>query len=504
MHKRFTAILAITLISGLAFGNESGTRSDLSPADLDRVRQVTTPTTDFSAAENFENLPGGAATTKKRINADIFSNFSANLSFEDQSRFKLGNALFRKLWVSSPSSTEASDGLGPLFNARGCQNCHLKDGRGHTPSGSGTDNAVSMFLRLSVPPRTEADRERLASRAATVVPEPTYGDQLQDFAVPGLKAEGRMVIDYTTLPVTLGDGSVVELRAPHYGVADLNYGPMAADVMLSPRVAPPMIGLGLLEQVPAADILAHADPLDADGDGISGRPNMVRNPETDTIELGRFGWKAGQATIKAQSAGAFAGDIGIATPLVMHPFGDCTAAQAECLALPTGEQERLGPSEAPDPVLDLVTFYSQNLAVPQRRKVSDAQVLRGKAAFYGIGCIGCHTPKFVTSRDAPEAALRFQLIWPYSDMLLHDMGEGLADNRPEGDADGREWRTAPLWGVGLTDKVSGHTQFLHDGRARNLTEAVLWHGGEAQAARDAFAAMSAAEREDLLAFVGSL
>lgn len=504
MHKRFTAILVITLMTGLAIGNESGTRSDLTPADLDRVRQVTAPTAEFSAPEDFEQLPGGSATTKKRINADIFSNFSANLSFEDQSRFKLGNALFRKLWVSSPASTEASDGLGPLFNARGCQNCHLKDGRGHTPSDSGTDNAVSTFLRLSVPPRTDAERTLLESHATNVIPEPTYGDQLQDFAIQGLKAEGRMVIDYTPLPVTLGDGSLVELRAPHYSVDDLGYGPMAADVMLSPRVSPQMIGLGLLEQVPAVDILAGADPDDRDGDGISGKPNMVRNPETGLVELGRFGWKAGQATIRAQSAGAFAGDIGISTPLVMHPHGDCTAAEAACLALPTGEQDRLGPSEAPDPVLDLVTFYSQNLAVPQRRKVGDAAVLRGKAAFYGAGCISCHTPKFVTSRDAPEAALRFQLIWPYSDMLLHDMGDGLADNRPEGEADGREWRTAPLWGVGLTERVSGHTQFLHDGRARNLTEAILWHGGEAQAARDAFAAMSEAERADLLDFVGSL
>jgi CxxC motif-containing protein (DUF1111 family) len=503
MHMRLTAILAITLLAGLAFGNEGGTRSDLTPDDLARVKRVTAPTTDFSKPENFEQLPGGKATVKKRINGDIFSFSSANLSFEQEEQFKLGNALFRKLWVSSPSSTQASDGLGPLFNARGCQNCHLKDGRGHTPSGA-DDDAVSMFLRLSVPAHTDAEMQALADGSAKVIPEPTYGGQLQDFAVPGLQAEGRMVIDYTDVPVTLGDGTVVTLRRPSYSVADLGYGPMAPNVMLSPRVTPQMIGLGLIEQIPVEDILAHADPDDADGDGVSGRPNRVRDPVTGEIALGRFGWKAGAASIRAQSADAFAGDLGISTPLVMRPHGDCMAAQAECLALPTGEQERLGPSEAPDPVLDLVTFYSQNLGVPQRRRAGDPTVLAGKAAFYGAGCASCHVPKFVTSRAGDNPALRFQLIWPYSDFLLHDMGEGLADHRPEGQADGFEWRTAPLWGIGLTETVSGHTEFLHDGRARNLTEAILWHGGEAQAARDAFAAMPQPEREALLKFVESL
>jgi CxxC motif-containing protein (DUF1111 family) len=504
MHMRLTAFLVITLLAGLAFGNEGGSRrTDLAAEDLARVARVTAPTTDFSKPENFEQLPAGKATVKKRVNGDIFSFSSANLTFEQEEQFKLGNALFRKLWVSSPSSTQASDGLGPLFNARGCQNCHLKDGRGHTPNGNG-DDAVSMFLRLSVPAHTDAEKQALLDGTQKVIAEPTYGGQLQNFAVPGLKAEGRMVIDYTDLPVTLGDGTLVTLRAPSYSVADLGYGPMAADVMLSPRVSPQMIGLGLVEQIPAADILVHADPDDADGDGISGRANMVLDPVTGEWEIGRFGWKAGAASIRAQSADAFAGDIGISTPLVMKPHGDCTEAEAECLALPTGEQERLGPSEAPDPVLDLVTFYSQNLGVPQRRDAADPQVLAGKAVFYGSGCASCHVPKYVTSRDGENPALRFQLIWPYSDFLVHDMGPGLADHRPEGQADGYEWRTAPLWGIGLTETVSGHTELLHDGRARNVTEAVLWHGGEAQAARDVFAAMPKAEREALIRFVESL
>jgi len=503
MHRVLTAALILILVAGMAIAGDASQRTDLSPKDLARVRAVTAPTADFTKAENFELLPGGAGTTKKLVNRDIFSQFSANLSFADQDRFNLGNGFFTKLWVAAPASTQASDGLGPLFNSRACQNCHLKDGRGHPPMGA-DDDGVSMFLRLSVPPHTAADRQLIASGDQNVIPEPTYGTQLQNFAVAGLKAEGQMTVTYTDLPVTLGDGSVVTLRAPHYGIADLGFGPMADDVMLSPRMAPPMIGLGLVEAIDEQDILAHADPDDSDHDGISGRANWVKSLETGKLELGRFGWKDGAPSIRTQAAEAFAGDIGIATPLNNKPYGDCTAAEADCLKLPTGEQAQLGVSEAPDPILDLVTFYSQNLAVPARRDIADPAVLRGKQAFYEAGCTGCHTPKFVTSRDATNEGQRFQLIWPYSDFLLHDMGPGLADNRPEAQATGSEWRTAPLWGIGLTQTVSGNTFFLHDGRARSLTEAILWHGGEAQKSRDAFAALPSTARDDLLAFLGSL
>ncbi len=503
MHKYFTALLVIVLCAGFGVAEDAPIRTDLTPEDLARVRAITAPTTDFTSAEQFEALPAGASTTKKLVNRDAFSHSSANLTFAQESDFKLGNALFRKVWVSSPASTLASDGLGPLFNARGCQNCHLKDGRGHPPE-TPEENAVSMFLRLSVPPQDASEQTLLDSRGVLLFPEPSYGEQLQVFAVPGLPAEGRMVIDYAEEPVTLGDGTTVTLRRPSYSIADLAYGPMSESVMISPRVAPPMIGLGLLEAVPQEDILVGADPDDHDGDGISGRPNWVTNIETGQVELGRFGWKAGAPSIRVQSASAFSGDIGIATPLVNRPYGDCTPAQPACLAMPNGEQAERGVSEAPDPVLDLVTFYSQNLGVPRRRSVDDPAVLRGKQGFYELGCISCHTPKFVTSRDAVTDAHKFQLIWPYTDMLLHDMGEGLADHRPEGVADGYEWRTPPLWGIGLTETVSGHTLFLHDGRARDLTEAILWHGGEAQAARDGFANLPKSQRDDLLAFLESL
>jgi CxxC motif-containing protein (DUF1111 family) len=208
--------------------------------------------------------------------------------------------------------------------------------------------------------------------------------------------------------------------------------------------------------------------------------------------------------VRQQSAEAFALDIGISTPEVPLPDGDCTPAQTACLERPNGVQKRLGDAEAPPPVMDLVTFYAENLAVPARRKASFPETLAGKRVFYETGCVSCHHPKFVTRRDAGNKAHAFQLIWPYSDFLLHDMGEGLADGQPVGVATEREWRTPPLWGIGLTKTVNGHTFFLHDGRARNLTEAILWHGGEAQAARDRFAALEKQDRDALLTFLESL
>jgi CxxC motif-containing protein (DUF1111 family) len=265
-----------------------------------------------------------------------------------------------------------------------------------------------------------------------------------------------------------------------------------------------MIGLGLVEQIHPADNLAHADPDDRDGDGISGKAAIVRDGISGELTLGRFGWKAQAASIRQQSADALAGDIGISSPEAPRHWGDCTEKEPDCLEMATGVQPRLGDTEAPSPVMDLITFYAQNLAVPARRDIADKQVLAGKKLFYEFGCTSCHTPKFVTRRDAPNKAQAFQLIWPYSDFLLHDMGEGLADGQQVGDATGSEWRTPPLWGIGLTERVNGHTFFMHDGRARNLTEAILWHGGEARAARDRFAGADAAERATLIKFLESL
>ena len=488
-----------TLARATDFASE---RTDLTPEDRRRVEAVTRPATSFADAEAYEAMQAGAATSINPVNGDAFSHMSANLPLDKGPDFQLGNALFRKLWVSAPSSTQASDGLGPLYNARSCQSCHLKDGRGHPPEGA--SDATSMFLRLARPARTTEERARLANGDVLNFPDPVYGEQLQDLAIPGLSAEGRMVISYTEETVPLAGGASAQLRRPAYAVADLAYGPLDPETTLSPRIAPPMIGLGLIEAIHEADILVHADPDDRDGDGISGRPAVVHDRIGGQTAIGRFGWKAQNATIRDQSASAFAGDIGISTPDDPRHFGDCTAAQPQCLARVNGVQPRLGDTEAPSPVLELVVFYSENLAVPARRKASMPEVLKGKELFYQAGCIACHVPKYVTRRNARDEAHAFQLIWPYSDFLLHDMGDGLADGQAVGMATGREWRTPPLWGIGLTQTVNGHSFFLHDGRARNLTEAILWHGGEAERARDAFASMQAEDRQSLITFLESL
>ena len=467
-----------------------------------RIATVTQPTQDFSKAEPYERRPAGAATVFKRLNRDAFSHPSANMDFKRQRDFRVGNGIFRKIWVSAPSSTTSSDGLGPLFNARACQRCHLKDGRGRPPAAG--ERAETMLVRLSIPPQTEPERAALREHRQATIPEPTYGGQLQNFSTQGILAEGDVTIAYEEVTVALADDEAVDLRKPIYGISGLHYGPLHPETMLSPRVAPPVIGMGLLEAISDADILAAADPEDRDGDGISGRANTVWSDEHDRPMLGRFGWKAGQPTVSQQAAAAFRGDVGISTPLYPLPHGDCTAAQEACQAAPHGGASAQNTVEASAAIFDLLTFYTRNLGVPARRDIGEPQVLEGKRLFYDANCIGCHTPKFVTRRDSIGEEQSFQLIWPYTDLLLHDMGEGLADGRPEGEANGREWRTPPLWGIGLTETVSGHTLFLHDGRARNLLEAILWHGGEAEAAKERVVAMTGEERAALLAFLRSL
>ncbi len=493
-------LLVRGLVAGFALlSAESAAARDA--ADALRVVEVTRLARDFSAPEAFERNAGGAATSLATPNANAFSQPSANMSFERQLQFHVGNGIFRKLWVSAPASTKSSDGLGPLHNARSCQSCHIKDGRGRPPRRG--ERAVSMLLALSVPPRNDEERHRLSEGRARAIPEPVYGAQLQNYSVQGVPAEGRIGIAYEESSVALPGGETVLLQHPRYSVLDPGYGPLDPEVMLSPRVAPPMIGMGLIEAIPETDILALADPDDADGDGISGRASLVVSDRTGDWSLGRFGWKAGAATVAEQTARAFSGDIGLSSHLASAPWGDCTPTQTRCREAAHGRDPAEG-VEVPKQMFDLVVFYSRHLAVPARRDVSGAAVLEGKRLFHAAGCTGCHRPKFVTARDADQPEHAFQLIWPYSDFLLHDMGDGLADRRPEGSASGREWRTPPLWGVGLTEQVSSHSRFLHDGRARGLLEAVLWHGGEAEAAREAVVRMSNEEREALLAFMRSL
>ena len=469
-------------------------------AEAARVARAVAPVAAFDAAEPFEANPGGAGSVRRRGDAQAFSLPQDNLDFEGQNTFALGNGLFERLWVAAPASTLASDGLGPMFNVRACQDCHIKDGRGHAPEGP-EDRADSLVVRLGRP--VDDVPVSALERYLGAEGDPVYGHQFSDASIPGIPAEGRVRVSWREVDrVALPGGAVARLRAPHWSLTDLAYGPLAPDTAISPRVAPQMIGLGLVEAIPAADLLAHADPEDADGDGISGRPNMVWSPEYQTEMVGRFGVKATTPTLRQQAADAFNSDIGLASPLRPDPSGDCTAAQAACRAARPGTDAH--GFEVSGDSLDLVTFYSRNLAVPRRTDVEDPAVLRGKAIFADAACAACHVPKFVTHRLADREEQSFQLIWPHSDFLLHDMGPGLADGLMAGQATGSEWRTAPLWGLGLVEQVGGHRQYLHDGRARSLAEAILWHGGEARAARDAFAGLSADDRADLLTYLESL
>ncbi|MEM8773588.1 MAG: di-heme oxidoredictase family protein [Pseudomonadota bacterium] len=472
-----------------------------SAAEQARIDAVRKPPTDFSKPQPFEDRPAGAATVRTRKDEKAFSLPSAQLDENQELDFIVGRALFKKLWVSSPSSNLASDGLGPLFNARSCLRCHLENGRGHPPE-LHEDNTTSMVFRVSVPGGEDVSMAEIADYIHAS-PDPVYGEQLQDLAIQGHRAEAQVEITYEEFEVTLSEGEVVHLRRPTYAVGNFGYGPLQADAMISPRVAPQMIGLGLLEAIPARDIHANADPDDLDRDGVSGRANIVWSREFNQPMLGRFGLKAGMPTMREQTAAAFSGDIGISSPILPEGWGECTNEQDGCRTAVHGDKD-VRVFEIDGQALDLVSFYSSNLGVPGRRSLDAPDVLRGKEMFYAAGCNSCHTPSFVTHRLKDDPERSFQLIWPYTDLLLHDMGEGLADNRPEARASGREWRTPPLWGIGLTQRVSGHTYFLHDGRARSLLEAILWHGGEAQKHRDHVVQMPSSDRAALIKFLESL
>jgi CxxC motif-containing protein (DUF1111 family) len=440
---------------------------------------------DAQTANQSERLPGGATTNTLLLGSAAFTMPAANVTPEHEAAFYSGNSFFNQAWVQAPASTDTRDGLGPLFNARSCATCHFKDGRGRGPLEP--DEAFSgLLLRLSVP---AAD--------GTSIPEPTYGGQLQPSAILGVPAEGTPRVEYRTIAGEFADGTPYELLQPTYTVTELSYGPLHADVQISPRVAPAMIGLGLLEAIPSARLQALADPDDTDADGISGRINHVPDVTTGESSVGRFGWKAEQPSVRQQAAAAFLGDIGITSSLFTAQ--DCTASEAECAATVSG-----GAPEIADHLLDRVELYSKLLAVPARERWQDRKVLDGKRLFTAAGCAKCHVPSHETDPAASYPELAHQTIWPYSDLLLHDMGESLSDHRPSFEADGREWRTPPLWGLRLYRVVNGHERLLHDGRARGVVEATLWHAGEAEASREAFRGMSANEREALVMFVESL
>lgn len=438
-----------------------------------------------NAGPGQEVLSGGAATVQANTR-QAFGQPLPHLTADQETRFFVGNSFFNRNWVSAPASTTARDGLGPLFNARSCSACHLHDGRGRPPAPG--EDMLSMLVRLSIPGQD--------SRHG-VVPEPTYGDQFNGLAVNGVPPEGRALVSYEEIPGTYEDGEPFSLRRPIYTFSDLQYGPMHPDTRLSPRVAPAMVGLGLLEAVPESVLQEMADPDDADSDGISGRLNRVWDKARQKTVVGRFGWKANQPNVAQQVAGAFLGDIGITSPL--FPDENCPANGVACRQAPNG-----GEPELSQRLLGNVVFYSRTLAVPARRRTRSPQVKRGRKLFDDAQCHLCHTPTLRTGAVPGLPDLSEQVIHPYTNLLLHDMGDGLADNRPDFEATGTEWRTTPLWGIGLVDTVNRHTFFLHDGRARNLAEAILWHGGEAEESKERFRHMPREDREALLQFLNSL
>lgn len=425
---------------------------------------------------------GGETTTPLR-NRNAFGSAAANLTTEEHRRFEIGDSFFTEDWVTAPASTDARDGLGPLMNAVSCSSCHVLDGRAAPPEDN-DDPERGLLLRIGV---FEGDE---------VVVHPVYGGQLQDRAIAGVQVEGVMGITYTEMPGSYEDGTAYSLRSPQYSIEMQGYGDIAASLLISPRIAPVVSGMGLIEAIPEAAILANVDENDEDGDGISGRANFVTSVATGGTMLGRIGWKANVATIEDQVAAAFLRDIGITSSV--HPDENCTATQAECLAAVSGGNPELTAKRLAE-----VVFYSSTLAVPARRDLDEPDVQAGARLFEQLNCSGCHTPTFTTgSHDI--AAISDQTIFPFSDFLLHDMGPDLADGKPDGLASGSEWRTPPLWGIGLIETVNGHTNVLHDGRARSIYEAILWHGGEAEDGKTAFTVLDSDDRDRLIAFVESL
>jgi len=434
-----------------------------------------------------ELLGGDTTIFDHGTNAYAFP--ARNYSSEHRDQFSLGDHFFNRNWVTAPASISGNDGLGPTFNATSCSACHFKDGRGSPPLEG--EAFLGLLLRLSVPGTDEHGGPR---------PEPNYGGQFNHHAILGVPAEGSASVGYEDVTGQFADGEPFVLRRPRYQLDALAFGPLAPDVMISPRVAPATFGLGLLQAVSEATVLSHADEADADGDGISGRPNYVWDVRKNGPSLGRFGWKANQPTIEQQTAGASLGDIGITSS--MFPAENCPPAQTACAAAKSGGSP--GAPELSDEKLRAMTVYGLGLGVPARREWTRGDVVRGEKLFAEIACAACHLQKVQTGTLDGFPELSNQTIRPFTDLLLHDLGTELADGRPDFLASGSEWRTAPLWGLGLLSTVNRHTRLLHDGRARDVKEAILWHGGEAARAKEAFRTLPRADREALLAFLFSL
>ena len=438
--------------------------------------------------QNRTELSGGDRATVFKTTQTAFAQPVPNLDRKRRRIFSFGDRLFNTQWVQAPGSVTTLDGLGPLFNRNSCAGCHVRDGRGRPPLPD-ENRMLSKLIRLSIPGQNENGGP---------LPHSIYGGQLQEQGILGVAAEGKTQITWEEETHHFSDGTSFSLRRPAYQFTDLAYGPLGDETLFSPRVAPAVFGLALLENIPESAIVERADPTDRDGDGISGHPNYVWDIEQQSKSLGRLGWKANEPTLKQQIAGAFNGDIGITTSVFPNP--SCSDRQVECQQESTfGEQPEVG-----DEFLGKLAIYASLLAVPARRDLNNPQVQRGEHLFYQAQCVACHVPRYVTGRNSEHPELNNQVIHPYTDLLLHDMGEELADNRPDFEASGQEWRTPPLWGIGLVKTVNKHTFFLHDGRARNLMEAILWHRGEAESSKEFVLNLPSQDRESLIAFLNSL
>lgn len=464
----------------------------------------------FALADNTpdasEEKPGGD-TTVFEVGRNAFSFPAANLDEEGRTNFAIGNSFFRRNWVEAPSSTTARDGLGPHFIARSCGGCHVQDGRGapHNPGELNRriieEQPIALLFRLSV-----------MGPNGKPFPEPNYGEQFANSAVQGVKPEGKVRITYTEVPGRFADGTPYSLRRPSYRFADLGYGPMHPKTMVGPRIAPQMAGVGLIDAIREGDIEQNARDQASRPDAIKGLVSRVFDPFNGDV-VGRFGWKANTGSLQHQTAAAFNGDIGITSEQFAHE--DCRPKQKDCARAPRGNNGQSIDStnsqgiathtavEIDNDTLNKVVAYQATLAVPARRNFDDVDVLRGQALFVQAQCAACHRPSYVTGKGYAPALSR-QKIFPYTDLLLHDMGKALADGRPDGLASGQQWRTPPLWGIGLIPDVNDHSFLLHDGRARNTLEAILWHGGEADASRLQLLKMPRADRDALVKFVNSL
>lgn len=464
---------------------------------------------------------GGEATVNVKT-SNAFSEHSSNLTdIEKIKRFNLGNDFFENPWVAGSASTSSRDGLGGLFNNNACQDCHIRDGRGHAPNVSATDNGKNFSSTLIKAVRTvltDEEKDKILHSKMANVPDAALGGQLQHRAVLGVQPEVALRVSYAPEAVSFSDGEILELRRPTWHITNLYQDQgfiFAEDTAFSVRVAPSMTGLGLLALIPEADVLAHADAEDKNNDGISGKANWVWSIENQSVTLGRFGWRAGQPSLVEQTAGAFVNDMGLTSRLQLQE--NCQMHQMDCLQSPNGNGDSRHDYayEVSDTILDAVGFYSAHLAVPERRSPTEDHIQKGQQLFLSSGCADCHTPKYVTGSHPDFPELSNQTILPYTDLLLHDMGSDLADfntvNQPvSSDAPveylstAQEWRTPALWGIGLAKTVNPEVTFLHDGRARTLMEAILWHGGEGEAAKQAVINMSEEERQQLIAFLEDL